>query len=142
MRIADVERATGCSRHTVRFYESEGLIAAPVRDGNNYRSYAPGVIEELTFIRSAKEIGFTLAEIRSVLDAQRSSSMNCVQGAELVDAKITEIRQRLARLRQTMSALESMRTELVDSAVANDLDVPAHLTRHQSDSRVLRSSRP
>ncbi|GAA6526245.1 hypothetical protein IDVR_20410 [Intrasporangium sp. DVR] len=111
---------------------AEGLIAPQPRDGNNYRSYAPTVVEELSFIRSAKEIGFSLAEIRAVLEARRSSSLDCLQGAELVDAKITEIRGHLARLRQTKLALEAMRAELVASALHQGLAVPTRLARHGS----------
>jgi MerR family copper efflux transcriptional regulator len=130
VRISDVEQASGCSRHTIRFYEAEGLIAKPERDANNYRRYEASVVAELGFIKTAQEIGFTLAEIRAVLEAQRSASLNCLQGAELVDAKLVEIGGRLTRLRTMRSDLEAMRSTLVASALDQGLEVPDRLRRH------------
>ena len=130
MRIGEIEKSSGCSRHTIRFYEAEGLIDAPRRDVNNYRSYAPGIVDELAFIRSAQNVGFTLAEIRSIRTSQRSSSINCVQGAELVDDKIGEIGRRISQMRRMKSQLEAMRAELVDSALLHRLEVPKKLEKY------------
>lgn len=130
VRINAIEKASGCSRHTIRFYEAEGLIDAPRRDGNNYRDYEPGVVAELAFIRSAQEVGFTLGEIRAIVASQRSSSLDCVAGAELVDDKISEITRRITQLRQMKSQLQEMRADLVVSAVQHHLDVPARLRRY------------
>ncbi|MEO6473135.1 MAG: MerR family transcriptional regulator [Aeromicrobium sp.] len=130
MRVGELERSSGCSRHTIRFYESEGLIDAPRRDVNNYRSYASEVVEELAFIRSAQNAGFTLAEIRSILESKRSSTIDCVQGAELVDNKIAEIGLRVAQLKRTKSRLEAMRRELVCSAFEHSLEVPEQLRKY------------
>ncbi|MFH5211808.1 MerR family transcriptional regulator [Antrihabitans sp. NCIMB 15449] len=130
MRINAVEKASGCGRHTIRFYEAEGLIDAPRRDSNNYRDYAPEVVDELAFIRTAQDIGFTPAEIRSIKESQRSSALDCVGGAELVDAKISEITRRITQLRQMKTLLEQMRADLVVSAVQHQLDVPVRLQRY------------
>lgn len=140
MRIGEVEESSGCSRHTIRFYEVEGLIDKPRRDVNNYRAYAPGVVDELAFIRSAQDVGFSLAEIRSILTSRRSSSINCVQGAELVDDKIAEIGRRISHMRRMKHQLEAMRAELVDSAILHRLEVPKQLKKYglgaqQSGSR-------
>jgi DNA-binding transcriptional MerR regulator len=100
---------------------------------SDYRRYAAGVVAELGFIKTAQEIGFTLAEIRAVLEAQRSASLNCLQGAGLVDAKLVEIGRRLARLRTMRSDLEAMRSDLVTSALDQGLDVPDRLRRHRRE---------
>ena len=73
MRVADVERASGLSRHTLRFYEARGLIAAPQRAANNYRIYPPQVLEQLAFIRETQGMGFSLEEIGEITGAGRET---------------------------------------------------------------------
>lgn len=130
MRIGELEALSGCSRHTIRFYEAEGVIEAPHRDPNNYRAYAPEVVEELAFIRAAQDAGFSLAEIHSILLSKRSSTIDCVQGAELVHSKIAEVTRHIGQLRRMRKQLETMRTELVDSAVLHRLEVPPVLRQY------------
>lgn len=132
MRIGEVEKLSGCGRHTIRFYEAEGLIEAPRRDGNNYRAYEPAVVDELAFIRSAQDVGFTLGEIRAILVSKGASSFDCLRGAELVDEKIGEVTRRITALRSMKSQLEVMRSGLVDSAVGNRLEVPNRLRKYGS----------
>lgn len=130
MRINEVEKASGCSRHTIRFYETRGLIDEPRRDDNNYRAYEPAVVEQLGFIRMAQDVGFSLAEIRAILTSQRSSSFDCVQGAELVDDKIAEIGRRITQLRRMKAELEAARADLVLSALEHRLEVPQRLRKY------------
>lgn len=127
MRITEVERLSGLSRHTLRFYEAEGMIESPRRQANNYRDYAPRVIGELAFIRSAQQMGFSLAEIRSILQLQRESRMDCAQGAALVTEKLREVEVRLKDLRQLQKYLKAEQLRLAESAVANGLELPEEL---------------
>ena len=99
MRIAELEQRTGVSRHTLRYYEKEGLLLEVGRRGNNYRDYSEKAVQRVGMVRQLKALGFSLKEIREVLDALRSDSIDCDQGAALmaekkaaVDRKITELK--------------------------------------------------
>ena len=66
--IGQVAREAGVGVETVRFYEREGLIEEPSRRASGYRQYGDETVLVLKFIRRAKELGFTLKEIRSLMD--------------------------------------------------------------------------
>lgn len=67
MNISDVAKKTGLTSKTIRFYEEKGLVTAPMRSDNGYRSYAPKHIEELTLLRQARQVGFNLEECQELL---------------------------------------------------------------------------
>lgn len=67
MKISDLARAAGVNIQTIRFYEREKLLKPPVRDASGYRSYQKSDLDRLTFIRRNHEIGFTLVEIKELL---------------------------------------------------------------------------
>lgn len=112
MRIAELEQRTGVSRHTLRYYEKQGLLLEVERRINNYRDYPEQAVQRINMVRQLKKFGFSLREIRDVMDALRNDTLNCTQGALLmaqkrvvVDAKIAELqslRQLLTREEQRL----------------------------------------
>jgi len=66
--IGRLARAADVGVETIRFYEREGLLAPPARTASGYRLYSPKTAERLGFIRRAKALGFSLAEIRELLE--------------------------------------------------------------------------
>ncbi len=68
MRIGELAKATGVNIQTIRFYEREGLLRKPLRLPSGYREYAPTDVAHITFIRSCQGIGFTLRDVKEVLD--------------------------------------------------------------------------
>lgn len=131
MRVADVERASGLSRHTLRFYEARGLIAAPQRAANNYRIYPPQVLEQLAFIRETQGMGFSLEEIGDLLRLRREARLDCAQGALLLQGKLQEVEQRLRQLRRLRNYLRAERDRLRDSALAHGLPLAPELQRRR-----------
>jgi Cu(I)-responsive transcriptional regulator len=110
MQIGEASRATGVSAKMIRHYESIGLIPAADRRDSNYRDYAAGDVHRLGFIRRARDLGFSIDEIRNLLrlwsDSKRSSrdvkALTLSHIARL-DAKIAllgEMRATLAHLAQ------------------------------------------
>jgi MerR family mercuric resistance operon transcriptional regulator len=67
IRIGELSRRTGCHIETIRYYERIGLLPAPVRSGGRYRLYDATDFRRLSFIRHARELGFTLDEVRSLV---------------------------------------------------------------------------
>ncbi|PZO65636.1 MAG: MerR family transcriptional regulator, partial [Pelagerythrobacter marensis] len=64
MRIGQLARITSVKSETIRFYEREGILAAPPRTQANYRDYGPAEEARLNFIRRARDLGFSMARIR------------------------------------------------------------------------------
>ena len=105
MLIGELATASGLSREALRFYEQQGLIRAR-RLANGYRDYPPEVVTLVQYIRTAQQLGFTLAEIGdrlpSIWDAPEPGPLlNQVLASKLgeIDARITA----LQALRQTLA---------------------------------------
>src|ERR1700738_3595298 len=88
LSIGKVARRAGIGVETIRFYEREGLLAAPARRDSGYRLYPERVIGRIRFIRRAKELGFSLKEIKELLQLKRNSSSTCEDIREKAEAKI------------------------------------------------------
>ncbi|AJA16608.1 MULTISPECIES: MerR family transcriptional regulator [Pseudomonas] len=123
MNIGELERRSGLSRHTLRYYEQLGLIE-PQRQANNYRSYSEQTVADLAFIQSAQGGGFSLAEIGDILVARRGNTIDCAQGAVLVAAKMAEIQTKITTLQAAYVFLDAERAKLEASAIANGQIIP------------------
>lgn len=123
MNIGELERRSGLSRHTLRYYEQLGLIE-PQRQANNYRSYSEQTVADLAFIQSVQGGGFSLAEIGDILVARRGNTIDCAQGAVLVAAKMAEIQTKITTLQAAYVFLDAERAKLEASAIANGQIIP------------------
>ncbi len=115
MRIGELETRSGASRHTLRYYEQIGLIS-PTRRTNNYRVYTAQTLQDLNFIQRAQSMGFSLGEIGQILDAQRNKTIDCADGAKLIEKKMAEIREKIADLKSIYRYLDEERANLEASA--------------------------
>lgn len=108
MKIGELSRATGTNIETIRYYERIGLLPAPDRTAANYRSYGDAHRSRLSFVRHSRDLGFTIEEIRSLLDLSDDPARDCGEAdriatahLEQVEAKITQLtllRDELARI--------------------------------------------
>ena len=130
MSIGQAARAAGVAATTLRFYERKGILAPTVRTQAGYRLYDEQAVERLHFIRSAQAVGFTLEDIRALLDIDDQVECQTVQAMIErrlceVDAKMTD----LQRVRTTLAdALERCRRSKKGCAVVADLK-KAHVPR-------------
>ncbi|MDE9534271.1 Cu(I)-responsive transcriptional regulator [Xenorhabdus bovienii] len=106
MNISEIAQKTGLTSKAIRFYEEKDLISAPKRGDNGYRYYQHKHIDELTLLRQAKEVGFTLEECRELLrlfhNPRRHSS----------DVKTATL-QKVAEIENTMVKLQKIREKLL-----------------------------
>lgn len=109
LKIGDLSKATTTKVETIRYYENIGLLPAPSRTTGNYRSYAPEHLARLSFIRRARELGFTLDQVRNLLDLSDEKQRSC----ESVDAIA---REHLRQVDRKISDLKALRAEL-DSVI-------------------------
>ena len=118
MRIAELEQRTGVSRHTLRYYEKEGMLLEVGRRGNNYRDYSEKAVQRVGMVRQLKALGFSLKEIREVLDALRNDSIDCDQGAALMAEKKAAVDRKITELKAVSRLLGEEQKRLLASAEA------------------------
>lgn len=108
LTIGRVARQAGVGVETIRFYEREGLIDEPPRRASGYRQYDAEVVRRVRFIRHAKELGFTLREIKELLELRVAPDCRCGDVLKLTIAKIADIEQRIDKLQRMKQALSKL----------------------------------
>lgn len=98
MKIGEVAKRSGTGIETIRFYEREGLLLEPERRPSGYRQYDESTVERLEYIRRAKELGFTLAEIKELLELSFVNQSCCDHIRQRADAKIADIEGKIRSL--------------------------------------------
>lgn len=106
--IGELSRRTGCNIETIRYYERIGLLPAPARRGR-YRLYGAEDVGRLAFVRRARELGFTLDEVRALLVLAASGEGACAEVRNLAAAHLADVRARIGDLR----AMEGVLAEAV-----------------------------
>jgi len=106
--IGVVARRAGVGVETVRFYERQGLIEEPPRRMSGYREYSEEVIARLSFIRRAKELGFTLSEIKELLALRLDPETPAAEIRQRAEAKIADIQAKIQSLQKMKKALAKL----------------------------------
>ena len=109
MKIGELSRATGTNIETIRYYERIGLLTAPARTDANYRSYGDAHRARLRFVRHSRELGFTIDEIRSLLDLSDHPERDCADADRIATAHLEQVEAKIAQL----SALRDELTRIV-----------------------------
>ena len=105
LTIGKVAHSAGLAIDTVRYYEREGLLEKPARSASGYRHYRPDVIARLRFIRQAKDLGFSLSEIKELLALRVAPGKSCADVRARARQKIADVEQRIAQLDRVKGAL-------------------------------------
>jgi len=108
MRIGTVAARAGVAAGTIRFWEDRRLLRDPARTAGGYRDYGPEVVDRLVFIASAKAAGFSLDQIREVLDISDAGQKPCEHVGTLIDARLGEVEARIAELEATREHLRAL----------------------------------
>ena len=97
--IGELSRHTGCNIETIRYYERIGILPPPARNGR-YRSFGTDDVARLTFVRRARELGFTLDQVGALLKlAAVDGDSACAEVREISAAHLADVRARVADLR-------------------------------------------
>jgi len=99
---------TGCNIETVRYYEQIGILPAPPRSEGGHRLYGPELVQRLHFVRRARDLGFSLEEIRELLSLVDGGNYTCAQIEGIAMAHVGEIRRKIADLNRLKKTLEAM----------------------------------
>jgi DNA-binding transcriptional MerR regulator len=103
--IGQVAKQTGLKVTTIRFYETEGLLAAPKRAANGRRVYSDAEVQRLAFIRHARALGFELNDIRSLLDLTDDPGKSCAEADEIARGHLRVVEERITQLTQLKTEL-------------------------------------
>ncbi len=109
MKIGELAKCADCSVETIRFYEREGLLQAPVREENGYRRYTDDHLQKLNFIRHCRSLGMGLPDIRTLLDLQAHPDLACDEINQLIDNQIDRVHQQVKSLRLLEQQLHALR---------------------------------
>ncbi len=98
LTIGEFAKRAGVGVETLRFYERMRLIAEPPRRPSGYRAYPETAVDRIVFIRHAKELGFSLKEIRDLLSLRVARNANCAGVKRRTEDKIRDIESKICRL--------------------------------------------
>ena len=104
MRIGELAGFTGESVKTLRYWEGLDLLDAE-RSESGYRHFPEGMIERVGFIRSAQALGFTLEEIREILELRGEGAQPCEEVRTALARHLTSVRERIENLRMLEAEL-------------------------------------
>jgi MerR family transcriptional regulator, mercuric resistance operon regulatory protein len=108
MAIGTLSLQTGCNIETIRYYERIGLIPTAARRGR-YRCYGQDDAKRLRFIRRARELGFTIVQVRALLGIASSEQQSCDDARVIAAAHLADVRTKIADL----SRMEDVLAETV-----------------------------
>lgn len=100
LKIGDVSKRSGIGVEALRFYEKSGLLEKPSRTESGYRVYDARVLERLAFIKQSQALGFSLDEIRRVIEDARKGKSPCAEVREIVRHRLEELDERMRELRR------------------------------------------
>ena len=105
MKIGELASATATNVETVRYYEKIGLLAPPARTSSNYRAYGADHLARLSFIRRARDLGFTLDAVRELLTLSDDTGQSCEAVDGIASIHLNEIDRKIGDLKALRSEL-------------------------------------
>jgi Cu(I)-responsive transcriptional regulator len=108
MNISQAAAASGVSAKMIRHYEAIGLVPKPHRTGANYRTYGEAEVHRLRFVRSARDLGFSMPEIAELLDLWRDRRRPSRKVKALVTGHLQALERRIAELQAMKTTLERL----------------------------------
>ena len=106
LKIGEVSKRSGVGVEALRFYEKSGLLDRPSRTYSGYRVYGAEVLERLAFIKQAQALGFSLEEVRRIVEDARGGESPCDEVREIVRRRLSELDERLRELHRHRDELQ------------------------------------
>ena len=103
--IGGLSKQTGCNIETIRYYERIGLLPKPPRTEGGHRLYEREQIKRLVFIRRSRELGFSLDEIRTLLQLVDGKQYTCQEVKALTEEHLGDIKKKIADLKKLQKTL-------------------------------------
>jgi DNA-binding transcriptional MerR regulator len=107
--IGALSRLSGVNIETIRYYERIELLSAPARASNGYRIYGHATAEQLGFIKRARELGFSIDEIRALLELAEHPGHPCAKADAMVRDRLQDVEDRMRDLRNMRDVLRQLK---------------------------------
>lgn len=98
LKIGEVSRLSGIGIEALRFYERSGVLDRPGRTYSGYRLYDESVLERLEFVKKAQVLGFSLDEIKQLIQHKRDGVSPCAEVREIVSVRLKELNERIGQM--------------------------------------------
>lgn len=109
MVIGELASLTGTTPEAIRYYERVGVMPTPTRDGGGrYRRYGSSDVERLNFVRRVRELGFSLGEVRELLELADHPDRPCAEVDAMARAHLTSVEEKIAQLKSLRAELARM----------------------------------
>lgn len=109
MRIGELAEKARTRPSTLRYYEERGLLQPPERTTAGYRNYGDETVQRLEFIGRARAAGLTLAQAAAILDVRDAGGSPCGHVRDLLDRRLVEIDEQLAKLSLLRASVAELR---------------------------------
>jgi len=127
LTTGELAREAGVNVETIRFYERKDLLPEPPRRSSGYREYPIGAVQRIRFIQRAKGLGFTLREIKGLLELRVDPDTTCSELRERATEKIVDVKRKIADLRKIEKALSKLTKSCTGSGPKDDCPILVHL---------------
>jgi DNA-binding transcriptional MerR regulator len=128
--IGTLAERTGVKVETIRYYEQVGLLPEPERSEGNQRRYGRAHVERLAFIKHARDLGFAVESIRTLLRLSDTAGMPCDEAHAIAASHLEDVRNKIARLRSLEVELGRIATVCSGGVAASDCAVIEALADH------------
>lgn len=115
LRIGELAERTGFTAKTLRYYEEIGLLRPARRSESGYRLYGDDAVDRLRFVRRSRGLGLRLDEIRRILEISDEGRVPCEHVVAVVDRRLDDIAEQMARLTNLRRDLAGLRARLVNA---------------------------
>lgn len=141
MLIGELAKKTGLSKDTIRFYEKSGLITAQERQAGTrlYKEFSEETAERLLMITQGKGLGFTLKEIKQLIDEWKDGTMPEEEQIRVIERKLEEIAQKMQHLAEIKTYLTAKLTKLKCLSRPEEQGRPHSPGASPEDSRITSS---
>lgn len=118
MKVRHLAKLVDVTPETVRYYTREGLLEATRDPNNGYKIYDKTALQNLQFIAQARTLGFSLKEIRGILNNANKGNSACPMVRGLLADKIKETEQKIQQLQDKLSLMKTTQADWQDKADA------------------------
>lgn len=131
LTISQAAQLTGISAKMIRYYEEIGILPKAARTASGYRLYNDSLLQQLGFVRQARDLGFTLDEIQSLLKLWRDPCRESREVKAIAEQHLADVSLKIAELTRMQQALQRLAADCIGNSAPNcailDGMIPEHL---------------
>lgn len=128
--IGSLSKKTGIKAPTIRYYEEIGLIDQPVRTEGNQRRYSSTDLDRLSFIKHARDLGFSIKAITKLIELSRIPEKNCTEANEIARQQLIATKSKIESLRRLEAELIRITNHCTDDGHISECYVLSSLSDH------------